>query len=303
MAVDILGTGEHVRRTATALSTIQEKYLIMRRAALLDTHQAALAEFADTVGSQFNTINDVANAYFQRWRMSFDRSQAEHKKQVTAIQNDRNMDALRKIQAVERLRQPMYPAWSQEKEDAFIQTYGDPRADMNAWNAQLAEFQRAEVVTMGGEQQVVYQRTAWELYTMRILETPEIDGSVAPCVEITPQAAQGVQFIDVALRTREAFTVPAPADGQPPISREYYERMEKAARSVCPHCLQLFPQGFKNHEIACANKHGEPSIYGPDAVAGGSMRANGGSGGDGDDDEDEGGAGGATEAERQPVTA
>ncbi len=155
-------------------------------------------------------------------------------------------------QAVERLGDPLHAAWTDVSETAFLHTYGDPRRDSMLWDQALAFFDAPEVDDMRNMKQVVYHRTPWEMFEIRLLENPAIDGSVAPCVRTSPLPASVLS--GRAANTRATFVPPGLPNGED-IDPKLYAAMVKAAAKVCPHCYGVFPAGLKQHELKCASEH------------------------------------------------
>lgn len=267
--LDIMARGEE-RRTVVRNrpAATAELYLSMRRKQLEQTHQQAMEEFAQTTGGAYTSVPELARSYFARWQQRYDDTMKTYQAQRQAIEGDRLMDSLRRAQALQSLRPPMYPAWDEERERGFINTYGNPRDNVADWNAQLNWLTLEEVEALNGDSTVMYQRTSWELYVPYLLAHPETDRSAAACAPIAI-SADGVPVSGhVAVRTRDAFAPPVPEGA---LDSDYYQAMSKVARNVCPHCYIYFPSGFKAHEMSCAKKNGVVSIHADEVAASGQL--------------------------------
>ncbi len=264
--VDILERGTEERRIErTRVAGIAELYFAMRRKQLEQTHQQAMDEFAQDLGAQYTDVPTLARAYFARWQARYDESMAAFNARLKAIREDGLMDTMRKAQAIQALRPPMYPAWDEDRERGFINTYGNPRGNVADWNNQLAWLSLEEVEAQNGNSNVMYRRTPWELYVPVLLEHPEMDRSAAPCEQITYGAAKSlVDPQGRVIATRDAF---APEVPEGAIDPKFYAAMMAAAKTVCPHCYESFPKGMNMHEPACARKHGIVTEEVPDASA------------------------------------
>lgn len=253
--VDIMerGTEERVVQR-TRIAGNAELYLSMRRRNLEQTHQQALDEFAQGLGAQYPDVASLARAYFAKWGERYDESMGAYNARLKEIREDQHSSSMERARAIQMLRPPMYPAWDEDRERGYLNTYGDPRDNVADWNNQLAWIAEPEVEAQNGNSNVIYRRTQWEQFVPFMLEHPEIDRSVAPCMQLAfGRAATLVDPQGRAIATRDAF---APEVPEGPIDQKLYAAMMKQAKTVCPHCYEPFPRGLAAHEPACARKHG-----------------------------------------------
>ena len=162
------------------------KYLQMRRLRLERTHQEDLDQFMHDFGRSFGNANAAMTEYFRRYKERAVESQAAYRKAKASIMADRNMDYLRKQQAIQRLNPGTEPAWTQELEDAFVRQYGEPREQRMLWNAEMAAMMTETVEEISNFVSISRNRTNWERMVPYLLAHPELDDSVAPCTVIEP---------------------------------------------------------------------------------------------------------------------
>ncbi len=262
--IDILDRPQVELPRRLSAASPAERYLAMRARKLTLTHQQAMDEFARTVGQVYRTVDELMTAYFGRFKKQRDEQLKAYDAQVQKIRDDRRIDVLRQEQAIQQLRIPLMPAWGEDSERGFLYTYGNPRENVIEWNSQLNLLGQEQVMILREGRQGAWVRTQWEMMIPKLLERPELDGSVAACKFIDVGMVVAATDRADARFTRSQF---APAV-DPDINPALYEAMQKAAQAVCPHCFEVFPRGFKSHELACARRHEVESIFANDPIDG-----------------------------------
>lgn len=240
--------------------TVQERYIQFRRIRLERTHQEALSDFMRNVGRTYKSPAEAMAAYFSRYKGLVAAAEQAYRAARQTIMNDRAMDYTRKQQALQRLTPGVESAWSQEREDGFIRVHGDPRQDNRLWNLELSKLDRETVEELLDHKVNVRNRTNWERVVPWLLANPDLDGSVSPCTTIQ---LVGAQRADDLVVTARYFAPPAAnvvGPGAASVNAAYHEAMMKQARAICPHCLDSFPRGWRQHETACAQRHGHESV-------------------------------------------
>lgn len=233
------------RRIIAERAGVAEKYVNMRTQMFTRTHAKSMQQFMDLTG-------EGEDAYWERWREDYTKSEERWVRDVEQIDSDPNLNFMQKREAKNRLNR-MFPAWTMEQEERFIRQYGDPReiarGQLEAAIDELAGPTWRNAMREGTNTEVA--KTAWELHFHDALVNPK-DGSVpvmldAHLLAAPPTGRSGDAIGDIVLAGED------PANVDPELLRA----RRQAAAKICPYCYRQFAnKPNRTHLTKCAEDHG-----------------------------------------------
>lgn len=228
---------------------VAEKYVNQRTASFTRTHAVAMQEWKSAHGGS-------EDGYYEAFRANVARADARYHRELAAIEADINTSYSEKRVLRGRLR-TVYPAWTMEQEQKFIEVYGDPREGDRGTLMALLEGLKGptwEDAMRGGELRRV-EKQPWELKFYEALVNPQ-DGSVPLMLDaatIPPAMGGSPPAGDSRGTPRPQLESPAAVSDNPEIQK----MAEAFVKNICPVCLK--PQKKLNsvHVEACRRKHND----------------------------------------------
>ena len=228
---------------APARIRIAEKYVNQRTGSFTRTHARAMEEWKGAhSGSE--------DGYWEDFRRQVARAEERYQRNLRGIEDDQNTSYAEKRVLKNRLRS-LYPAWTAEQEQKFIEVYGDPRTIDRGSLLGLLEGLRGQVwedALRGGEQRRV-EKQPWEMKFYDALVNPQ-DGSVPLAID-APAISPSVE----GARDSAPHSQPTPSAAGLSEDPEIERMAQEFVKNICPVCK--VPQKKLNamHVRACERKH------------------------------------------------
>lgn len=237
---------------------IAEKYVNMRTQSFTRTHARAMQQWLD--GGR-----GTEEEYFAWFRKEVERSARRWEADCAAIDRDQNLSFREKREEKNKLNR-VYPAWTLEQEERFIELWGDPRqVDRSRLESLLTDLESPQWDNALREGQIrSVPKKEWERKFHEAIMNPQ-DGSVPLFL-----AAAEVRTFDRGLETPEIplvldtpnYQTPEVPEVDPPeIGGAYLTDQQKAefqahviqmAKRTCPLCRVYFPRGLKPQHVGSA---------------------------------------------------